>query len=95
MAKYFTREEFVCQYTGTNKIKDEFIEKLDELREACGFPFIITSGYRSPSHPIEAKKKNCGTTFTRSCGRYQSRGWHTKVSIGPEGYRIGFFRNWS
>ena len=45
MAKYFTREEFVCQYTGTNKIKDEFIEKLDELREACGFPFIITSGY--------------------------------------------------
>ena len=44
MAKYFSREEFACQYTGENKIKDEFIERLDELREACGFPFVITSG---------------------------------------------------
>ena len=60
MAKYFYREEFACQYTGENEIKDEFIERLDELREACGFPFVITSGYRSPSHPIEAKKKIAG-----------------------------------
>ena len=60
MAKYFNKEEFACQYTGENEIKDEFIERLDELREACGFPFVITSGYRSPSHPIEAKKKIAG-----------------------------------
>jgi hypothetical protein len=33
MAKYFTREEFDCQYTGKNEMKDEFIEKLDALRE--------------------------------------------------------------
>jgi len=42
MAKYFTREEFDCQYTGKNEMKDEFIEKLDALREVCGFPFHIT-----------------------------------------------------
>jgi uncharacterized protein YcbK (DUF882 family) len=36
--------------------------KIDELRERCGFPFIITSGYRSLAHPIErAKKTNTGT----------------------------------
>jgi len=61
MAKYFNRDEFACQYTGNNEIQDEFIERLDELREACGFPFIITSGYRDPSHPIEAKKTKAGT----------------------------------
>lgn len=56
--RYFTREEFACQETGENEIKDEFIERLDALRDACGFPFVITSGYRSPRHSIEAKKKN-------------------------------------
>ncbi len=57
MLRYFNREEFACQYTGKNKIDDQFLIKLDHLRYVCGFPFIITSGYRDPSHPIEAKKK--------------------------------------
>tara|TARA_R100001198_G_scaffold20596_1_gene10393 strand:+ start:711 stop:1061 length:351 start_codon:yes stop_codon:yes gene_type:complete len=61
MFKYFTREEFVCQATGENEIEDELILALDELREACGFPFVITSGYRSPEHPIELRKAKAGT----------------------------------
>jgi uncharacterized protein YcbK (DUF882 family) len=39
----------------------EFMELVDELRHQCGFPFVITSGYRSPQHPIEAKKDKPGT----------------------------------
>jgi uncharacterized protein YcbK (DUF882 family) len=35
--------------------------KLDLLRARCGFPFVITSGYRSEDHPIEAKKEKAGT----------------------------------
>ena len=61
MAKYFTKDEFACQYTGNNEIQDKFIEKLDKLREACGFPFVITSGYRSPKHSIESAKARPGT----------------------------------
>lgn len=38
-----------------------FLEKLDKLREVCGFPFVITSGYRSVDHPIEAVKDAPGT----------------------------------
>ena len=56
MFKYFTMEEFDCQETGENAMSEEFIHKLDELRERCGFPFTVTSGYRSTSHSIEAKK---------------------------------------
>lgn len=59
--KYFTLEEFDCQHTGNNRMDMDFLRRLDALREACGFPFRITSGYRDPSHPIEAKKKKAGT----------------------------------
>ena len=56
--KHFTREEFDCQVSGTNNMEMEFLEKLDELRAYCGFPFVITSGYRHPTmHPIENKKE--------------------------------------
>tara|TARA_R110000764_G_scaffold219393_1_gene307083 strand:- start:477 stop:743 length:267 start_codon:yes stop_codon:yes gene_type:complete len=34
---------------------------LDILREEANFPFVITSGYRSPNHSIEAKKEKAGT----------------------------------
>ena len=59
--KYFTLDEFDCQHTGANEMDAEFLRRLDALRDACGFPFRITSGYRHPSHPIEAKKKKSGT----------------------------------
>ena len=68
---YFTREEFACQYTGENEISDRLLLKLDLLRARCGFPFVITSGYRSVDHPIEAKKKKGDTR--NSCPRHRSR----------------------
>lgn len=58
--KYFQLSDFDCQETGENEMQVEFIHKLDELREACGFPFHITSGYRSPNHSIEARKAKPG-----------------------------------
>ena len=61
MYKYFSRDEFACQVTGENEIEEDLILALDELREACNFPFVITSGYRSPQHPIELGKIKPGT----------------------------------
>ena len=54
--QYFKLSDFNCQETGENEMDPDFIMSLDKLREACGFPFIITSGYRSPRHSLEAKK---------------------------------------
>ena len=59
--KYFNWTEFDCKHTGLNEMDPEFIHKLDDLREACGFPFVITSGFRDLSHPIEAAKPRPGT----------------------------------
>jgi zinc D-Ala-D-Ala carboxypeptidase len=58
--KYFTLEEFACKHTGENNIDPTFVRRLDELRAVCGFPFVITSGYRDPSHPTEARKSKGG-----------------------------------
>lgn len=80
--RYFNRSDFDCQVTGNNEMSDDFLKKLDDLRHECGFPFIITSGYRDPiSHPIEAKKKIPGT---------HSRGIAADIKIrsGAEGYII-------
>ena len=56
MSRHFKLSEFQCHETGENHIKPEFIGKLDDLREVCGFPFVITSGYRSPRHSKEVDK---------------------------------------
>lgn len=56
MYKYFHESEFRCRETGENDMKPEFIHMLDELREQCGFPFTITSGYRSVEHTAERNK---------------------------------------
>ncbi len=37
-----------------------FMDKLQQLRTAYGKPMIISSGYRCPKHPIEAKKASPG-----------------------------------
>ena len=59
--RYFKLSDFNCQETGNNEMSEEFLEKLDELRHKCGFPFIITSGYRDKTHSIEARKAKAGT----------------------------------
>jgi uncharacterized protein YcbK (DUF882 family) len=79
--KYFKIQDFICSHTGLNKIQPELVERLDELRERCGFPFIITSGYRDPSHPEEAKKKKAGT-------HSQGIAADIKVSNGAQRYAI-------
>ena len=58
--KYFKIEEFDCKHTGKNEMVPEFLEKIDHLRDECGFPFVVTSGYRDKTHPVEAAKKAAG-----------------------------------
>ena len=62
--KYFTEDELKCSHTGKCEMDDEFMMKLTELRQAVDKPFIITSAYRDPTHPIEAAKKTPGAHTT-------------------------------
>ena len=63
MYKFFKSHEFDCSHTATggDKMDPAFVHKLDLLREKCGFPFRITSGWRDASHPSEVVKAAPGT----------------------------------
>ena len=54
--RYFELEDFACHETGENFILPSFVNRLDNLRDVCGFPFIVNSGYRSPKHSAEVSK---------------------------------------
>ena len=56
----FSKHEFDCKETGENEMHPKFLDKLQELRDIVGKPFVISSGYRSPSHSIEAGKSMPG-----------------------------------
>lgn len=56
----FTKEEMSCRETGENEMQKEFMDKLQELRNRFGKPIIISSGFRSVKHSIEAKKTKGG-----------------------------------
>ena len=80
---YFTKEEFDCQYSGENEMSDDLLLAVDLLRGKCGFPFVITSGYRSKDHPIEAKKKQ------EKVGTHaQGIAADIKVTDGTQRYKI-------
>jgi zinc D-Ala-D-Ala carboxypeptidase len=52
--KYFRPDEFRCKGVnccgGANQIRTAFVDRLDVLRSRCGFPLVVTSGYRCPVH---------------------------------------------
>ena len=58
--KYFTVDELKCQHCGKHNMDDKFMVKIESLRHELGFPFTVTSAYRCPDHPIEARKASPG-----------------------------------
>ena len=62
--KYFTEAELACSHCNKQGINEQFMLKIESLREQLGFPFIVTSGYRCEQHPIEARKTAAGAHTT-------------------------------
>jgi uncharacterized protein YcbK (DUF882 family) len=52
----FTLEEMRCKHTGIDGMQPEFMSMLQKCRDLYGRPMPVTSGYRHPTHPVEARK---------------------------------------
>ncbi|MGI9278190.1 MAG: D-Ala-D-Ala carboxypeptidase family metallohydrolase [Endozoicomonas sp.] len=50
-----------CSAVSGRHISPELMGQVQILRDACGFPFEISSAYRCKNHPAEARKKQPGT----------------------------------
>lgn len=57
---YFTEDEMRCKETGELDMDPDFMNALWVLRDMYGKPIIVTSGYRSPDHSVEAAKAKPG-----------------------------------
>ena len=55
---YFTEQELACKHTGKSGMDPLFMADVEALRGELGFPFVVSSAYRHPTHPVEAKKKD-------------------------------------
>lgn len=56
----FSAAEFRCRHTGQDGVDPRLLDRLQEFRRIWGRPMQITSGYRHPTHPIEARKAKPG-----------------------------------
>ncbi|WP_375594634.1 D-Ala-D-Ala carboxypeptidase family metallohydrolase [Algihabitans albus] len=56
----FTESEFRCSHTGRCEMQSALLDKLQALRSQLGQPLVVSSGYRDPSHPLEARKARPG-----------------------------------
>lgn len=90
MFKHFDESEFRCRETGANEIKPELIHALDELRERCGFPFVITSGYRHPSHSAEVNKPRPGRHTEGIAADIKVNNGFERMNIVHEALKMGF-----
>lgn len=66
--KHFTNAELMCNCgCGAVPMDEEFMARLDEVREQYGKPIYISSGYRCPEY--NAKISKTGTTGAHTTGK--------------------------
>jgi uncharacterized protein YcbK (DUF882 family) len=89
---HFQIAEFRCRETQENSMDLTFVEHLDTLRGICGFPFRITSGYRSVNHSLEVNKPNGPGNHTRGIAAdiAVSDGFQ-RMNIVHEALKMGVF----
>ena len=93
--KYFTEEEFVCD--GVNcfdKMNHDLLAKLDIARDMCGFPFKITSSWRSPEYnaKVGGKKSSAhlnGNACDLACENSTTRMYMIEALLTAGFNRIG------
>jgi uncharacterized protein YcbK (DUF882 family) len=65
---------------------------LDDLREEYGYPIKLTSTYRSPDHPIEAKKNKPGEHAYGAAVDIACVGGEATFKLVKAAIEIGFTR---
>lgn len=60
----FPKSEFDCKHSSQNDMKHEFMVVLQAIRNEYG-PMRVTSGFRHPTHPIEARKGHANGEHTK------------------------------
>lgn len=98
-APYFTKAEFQCSHTGQCDMKQEFMDRLILVRKDYGKAMVITSGYRHPTHPVEARKTHSNGEHTQgacadiACTNGADRMLIIRLALAHGISRIGVAKN--
>ena len=57
----FAQREMICSHSGECWLDPISVDCLQKLRDTVGLPLPISSGYRSPDHPVEISKERGGS----------------------------------
>ena len=88
--KYFDNEN---DFKGNmDKMDPKLLTMLDELRETYGYPIILNSSYRSPDHPIEAKKNKPGEHTYGAAVDIKCMGGEATFKLVKAAMEVGFTR---
>lgn len=88
--RYFTRDEFMCRCgCRRNEIPDSFIHDMDDLREACGFPLVINSGWRCENHPKEKVKEQPGQ-HNKAAADVRIHNGYQRYVVQEKAFKLGF-----
>ena len=92
---YFSDDELRCQCgCGGLKFDPTVRQALNAIRSKYGKPMVVSSGYRCPDHPIEAKKSHPGEHTTGMCVDIACHGFDaatlTKLAMDQGAKRIGW-----
>ena len=68
----------------------EYLERLDELRHRVGFPFVITSGFRSVNHSAEINKAQPGTHTQGIAADIRVTNGADRMKLVHEALEMGF-----
>lgn len=102
---YFTEKEMSCNCPRIHSVSnppknadfEEFMGLLVGVRKACGFPFIINSGYRCPEHNKEVSTTGEGGPHTIGAADIKISGYKAyqlvKVAIAHGMTGIGIKQN--
>ena len=86
--KHFNKSEF----KEFDKMDKALLIMLDNLREAYGYPIKLTSTYRSPEHPIEAKKAKPGEHTYGAAVDIACVGGEATYKLVKSAIEVGFTR---
>lgn len=90
LTPHFSRGELACRCgCGRMEIPREFVQKLENLRQACAFPFPISSGYRCPDYNARVSSTGRDGPHTKSAVDIRVSGAQAWVLVGMA-TRYGF-----
>ena len=93
LTKNFTSEEVACPCCGEASMDTEFMAKLQILRTHCGFPFVVTSGYRCKAHNDEVSPNSQGDHTRGLAVDIKIKDRYKRATILQKALNIGYWKD--